>query len=103
VVTFDNVGFCEVDVNPFGPVHEYAAPEIVLAVKLRVVPEHTVPLLPAVGVEGGGFTVTVVVPFGPVHPVSVTFTEYVPVPAVETAVMTGFCPVFVKLFGPFQE
>jgi hypothetical protein len=69
------VGFCEDEVNPLGPVHAYVAPETVLAVKLSVVPEQTVPLLPAVGADGGGFTTTEVVPFGPGHPATVANTE----------------------------
>ena len=40
-------GFCKVDVNPLGPVHLYVAPATVVAVKFRVLPEHTGLLLPA--------------------------------------------------------
>lgn len=29
-------GFCELDVNPFGPVHEYVAPAILDAVRFNV-------------------------------------------------------------------
>ena len=48
---------------------------MVLAVKLNVVPVHKGELLPAVGAAGATFTVTAVVPIGPVHPATVTKTE----------------------------
>lgn len=76
---------------------------MVLAVSDKICPEHTVLLLPAVGAEGGGLTVTVVVPIGPVHPPIVTSTEYVPVPKGDTPMITGFCEDEEKLFGPVHE
>jgi len=48
---------------------------MVLAVKLSVCPEQTGELLPATGEAGGGFTVTLTVPAGPVQPFSVAVTE----------------------------
>ena len=97
------VGFCEVEVKLFGPLHEYVAPPIVLAVSDKVFPEQTGELLPATGAEGSGVMVTVVVPVGPTHPAAdVAVTEYVPASAEVAAVMTGFCVVEVKLFGPVQ-
>ena len=51
------VGFCAEEVKPLGPVHAYAAPDTVDAVKLKVAPAQTGPLLPAVGAEGA-LTVT---------------------------------------------
>lgn len=75
VVTPAIVGFCEAEEKLFGPVQEYVAPETVLAVKLSVFPEQTVLLLPTMGTEGGGFTVTVVVPAVPEHPPTVAVTE----------------------------
>ena len=45
-------GFCEVLEKEFGPVHEYVAPEIVFAVKLKVKPEQIGLLLPALGAAG---------------------------------------------------
>ena len=75
MVIFAMVGFCSVDVNPLGPLHEYVAPVMVLAVSDNVCPEQTVLLLPAVGVPGGGFTVTVIVPAVLTHPFAVAVTE----------------------------
>jgi hypothetical protein len=54
-------GFCCVEVNPLGPLHVYVAPAKVVAVKLRVAPAHSGPLLAAV-VTGIGFITTVVEP-----------------------------------------
>jgi hypothetical protein len=103
VVAAPIVGFCEVEVKLFGPVHAYVAPDIVLAVKLKVVPTQRGELLPAVGSIGVGRIVTEVVPAAPVQPTTVTVTEYVPVPAVVTEAIVGFCEADVKLFGPVQE
>ena len=75
VVTAAIVGFCIEAVYVFGPVHAYVALEIVLAVKIRVVPAQMVLLLVAVGAAGGGLTVAVVVPAGPAHPATVAVTE----------------------------
>ena len=61
------------------------------AVKLNVCPEQTGELFPATGTEGGVFTITEVVPAGPVHPFSVAVTEYVPASEVAAATITGFC------------
>ena len=46
-----------------------------LAVKLKVVPEQTGELLPAVGAAGIGLIVTEVVPAGPVQLSTVAVTE----------------------------
>jgi hypothetical protein len=56
-----------------------------------------------VGVGGGGFTTTEVVPAGPVQPATVAVTEYVPELAVVAPPMVGFCNEEVKPFGPFHE
>ena len=84
------IGFCEEEEKLFGPVQVYVAPTIVLAVKLSVCPEHTGELLPAVGAEGGGATITEVIPAGPRHPFTVAVTEYVPASTRVTLLMTGF-------------
>ena len=76
---------------------------MLLAVKFKVVPVHRGPLLPAVGAAGIGFTVTVVVPAGPVQPATVAETEYTPAPARVIPAMDGFCMAEVKPFGPVQE
>lgn len=59
-------------------------------------------LLPAVGVAGAVFTVTLTVPAGLVQPFTVTVSEYVPVAAVVTPAIDGFCTADVNPFGPVQ-
>ena len=66
-----------------------------VAVRLSVVPEQIDELLPATGEAGVWLMVTAVVPLGPVHPLTVTFTEYVPASEVEIPAMVGFCDVEV--------
>ena len=102
VVTFVMKGFCDVDVNPFGPVQLKVAPGIFPAVSNNVDPEHTGVFDDAVGVAGALFTVTVVDPAGPVHPFTVAVTEYVPVSAVVADGIVGFCADDVNPFGPVQ-
>ncbi len=75
VVGLAMVGFCTADENEFGPVHEYDAPAIALAVKLSAVPAQTGLLLDAVGAAGVALTVTTVVANVLVHPATVTVTE----------------------------
>jgi len=96
-------GFCEDEVNPFGPVHEYIAPTMLDAERFSVDPVHTGLLLEAVGAEGMGFTVTLVVPAGPVHPLTVAVTEYVPASAEDATGIVGFCVVEVNPLGPVHE
>ena len=55
-----------------------------------VFPSQSGLLLDAAGAAGVGLIVTGVVPAEPVQPFSVAVTEYVPEPAVVTAVITGF-------------
>jgi len=75
VVALECVGFCADDVKPFGPVHEYVAPETV-GVESEIVPpaQYGPPLL-AVGVAGVALTTTFVVPAAEVQPLTVTVTE----------------------------
>lgn len=89
-VTFVMFGFCSVDVNPFGPVQEYVAPTIRLAVRFNVVPVHTGLLLAAAGEAGGVFTVTVTVPAKLLQPFTVTTSEYVPLAATVAPAILGF-------------
>jgi hypothetical protein len=103
VVAAPMLGFCEVEVKLFGPVHEYEAPEIVLAVSDKVFPEQIGMLLPPTGAAGIRFTVTEVVPAGPTQPATVAVTEYVPDVAVVAAPIVGFCEMELKLFGPVHE
>jgi hypothetical protein len=73
-----------------------------LEVRFNVWPVQTGLLLPSTGVAGAEFIVTVTVPAGLVHPLTVTVTEYVPAFARVTFGMEGFCEVDVKVFGPVQ-
>ena len=56
----------------------------------------------AVGADGSGFTNTDTVPFAPVQPATVAFTEYNPLAKVVVPAILGFWVVDVKLFGPVQ-
>jgi hypothetical protein len=75
VVAFGIEGFCEFDVKLFGPVQLYVAPPIFEAVRFKVDPAQIALLLPAVGAAGAELTVTLVVPAGPVQPLTVAATE----------------------------
>jgi len=91
------IGFCCEELNEFGPIHEYVPPPLEL--RLSVVPLQTGLLLEAVAV-GSGFTVTGVVALAE-HPFGfVTVTVYVPLAAVVTLGMLGFCADEVNEFGP---
>jgi hypothetical protein len=96
------VGFCCEEVKPFGPVHEYVAPDTVGVERLRVAPSQYGPPFEAVGVAGVAFTMTLVVPAAEVQPFTVMVTEYVPASAVVAFARVGFCSVEVKPFGPVQ-
>src|SRR3954469_25295070 len=62
VVALARVGFCCVEVKPFGPVHAYVAPVTVAVLSEIVAPAQYGPLLLAIGVAGVAFTTTFVVP-----------------------------------------
>src|ERR1044071_9673417 len=103
VVSFARVGFCCVDVKPFGPVHAYVAP-LTNAVESEIVaPSQYGPPFDAVGVAGIALTTTFVVPAAEVQPLTVMVTEYVPASAVVAFARVGFCCVEVKPFGPGHE
>ncbi|GAC1589888.1 MAG: hypothetical protein NVS3B19_10140 [Ginsengibacter sp.] len=51
-------GLCNVDKNPFGPDHEYVAPETVVAERLSVDPSHSGPLLLITALFGIGLITT---------------------------------------------
>ena len=56
------VGFCNVEVNPFGPLQLKVAPTVDVAVRLKVCPEHKGELEPIVKTVRVGFTTTFTVP-----------------------------------------
>jgi hypothetical protein len=75
VVALARVGFCSAEVKPFGPVHEYVAPETVGVESEIVAPAQYGPPFDAVGVAGIALTTTLVVPAAEVQPLTVTVTE----------------------------
>src|SRR4029079_2150835 len=81
VVAFERVGFCSVEVKPFGPVQAYVAPLTNAVEREIVAPVQYGPPLLAVGVAGMALTTTLVVPAAEVQPFTVTVTEYVPASA----------------------
>lgn len=54
-------GFCNVDVNPFDPLHDQAVALLELACKVAVPPLHIGPLFVSPVEDGVGFTETIVV------------------------------------------
>jgi len=62
-------------VKPFGPVHEYVAPETVGVESAMVAPSQYGPPLLAVGVAGVALTTTFVEPAAEVQPLTVIVTE----------------------------
>src|ERR1041385_26744 len=99
VVALVFVGFCCVEVKPFGPVHEYVAP-LTNGVESEIVaPSQYGPPLLAVGVAGMALTTTFVVPAAEVQALTVIVTEYVPASAVVALERVGFCAEDVKPFG----
>ena len=90
------------DENPFGPVQLYEAPAIDDAVKFKFVPAQTAELFDAVGDDGIGLTVTLVLTGMLVHCPVVTVTEYEPASEEVALLITGFCTDDVKPFGPVQ-
>jgi hypothetical protein len=84
------VGFCNAEVKPLGPVHEYVAPMTAVVVRFRVCPTQIGELLVGAGVAGTGFTVTATVPKALGHPAIVAVTEYVPLAAVVALTILGF-------------
>src|ERR1043165_355521 len=100
VVAFARVGFCCVEVKPFGPVHAYVAPVTAGVLRAMVAPAQYGPALLGVGVAGVALTTTFVEPAAEVQPLTVTVTEYVPASAVVAFARVGFCCAEVKPFGP---
>jgi hypothetical protein len=75
VVAAARVGFCADEVKPFGPVHEYVAPETVGVKSWMVAPSQYGPPFVAVGVAGVALTTTSVVPAAELQPLTVMITE----------------------------
>src|SRR5205085_260249 len=103
VVALARVGFCNGEVKPFGPVHEYDAPATSGVESEMVCPGQYGPPFDAVGVAGVALTTTFVVPAAEVQPLTVIVTEYVPASAVVALERVGFCCAEVKAFGPVHE
>src|SRR5947207_2302217 len=99
-VAFARVGVCCDDVKPFGPVHEYVAPETKAVESEIVAPVQYGPPLLAVGVAGIALTTTFVVPAAEGQPFTVIVTEYVPASASVALARVGFCTTEMKPFGP---
>lgn len=87
--------------NEFGPLHEYDDCPFGPEDKFRLLPAHTGLLLEAVA-AGAVFTVTDVVAFE-LHEPLLTVTVYVPLAAVVTLLMFGFCCDELNEFGPLHE
>src|SRR6266513_5934313 len=90
VAALARVGFCCAEVKPFGPVHEYGAPETKAVESEIVAPAQYGPPLLAVGVAGVALTTTFVVPAAEGQPLTVIVIEYVPASAVVAFVRVGF-------------
>ena len=87
--------------KPFGPVHAYEPPGIEVAIRSKLLPEHTGLLLLAEEEGGVGFTITEVVPSDTLgQPDTVTRTLYTPAIAKVAFGIVGFCKVEVKPLGP---
>src|SRR3954452_4477197 len=99
---FGRVGFCSVDVKPFGPLHAYVAPATVGVESAIVLPAQYGPPFVAVGVAAAVLTTTLVLPAREVQPLVVTITEYVPASAAVALATVGFGSTEAKLFGPVQ-
>jgi high-affinity K+ transport system ATPase subunit B len=69
------LGFCSVDVNPFGPLQEYIAPATLVAKRLSVLPAQIGELLEALGAVGIGLITATVVAAAEGQPRTVTVTE----------------------------
>ncbi|MFA7717354.1 MAG: hypothetical protein WC875_01460 [Candidatus Absconditabacterales bacterium] len=100
MVTLLMIGFCEFDVNPFGPVHE-TVPELTIANNISEFPEHIVVALLFTAIVGGLFTITVVALICEQPAEVVAVTRYVPVIATVAFPIIGLDEV--NPFGPVHE
>jgi hypothetical protein len=77
-VLFVIAGFCNEELNPFGPLHAYVAPAMLEAVSETFDPSHNGLLLPAVGDAGMGLTTATALAAELVQPFAVAVTAYDP-------------------------
>src|SRR5437764_821089 len=103
MVALARVGFCSVEVKPFGPLHAYVAPATAAVLSEIVAPAQYGPPLFAVGVAGMALTTTLVLPAAEAQALTVMVTKYVPASAVVAFARVGFCSAEVKPFGPVHE
>jgi len=84
------VGFCDEELNPPGPVHEYDAPLVAPAERDMELPTHNGPLFEARGAKGRGLTIAPVDAGELAQPFTVAVTLYNPPPATVTLLIIGF-------------
>ena len=84
------VGFCDEELNPPGPVHEYDAPLMEPAERDIEPPAHKGPLFEATGAEGTGLITAAVDDAELVQPFTAAVTLYTPALATATLLITGF-------------
>ena len=97
-VALEWVGLWAVDVNPFGPVQAYVAPDTAGVESEIVSPTQYGP--PLLAGAAAFESMTFVVPAAEVQPLTVTVTAYVPKSAAVALGRVGFCCAEVKPFGP---
>jgi hypothetical protein len=87
---FGIVGFCDEELNPPGPVHEYDAALIAPAESDKELPTHKGPLFEARGAKGRGLTTASVDAGELAQPFTVAVTLYAPPFATPALLITGF-------------
>ena len=97
------MGFCDEELNPFGPVHAYVAPAMFDAVSETFDPSHNGLLLPVVGDAGMALTAMTAFAGALVQPFTVAVTAYDPETETVLFVIDGFCEAELNPFGPAQE
>jgi hypothetical protein len=102
VVALISIGFCDAELKPFGPVHEYDAPLIKPAISEMVFPLHKGLLLDAIGAGGRGLTITFVAEGALVQPLTVAVTLYTPEFRIPALLITGLEPDELNPLGPVQ-
>jgi len=100
VVAFERVGFWADDVKPFGPAHEYVAPETVGVDNEIVAPAQYGPVFDADGVDGIGLIVTLAELAAVQVDAVVTVSDRVTLPDAP-AVYVTVCAVAPPVIVPF--